>query len=132
MYFFLGLLTASLYFLQEPNSFYESPTRNKVDQALLPTGYCPYTSVSSIELQQQQQQRPLTGAGTNKKRLQKQTKSLGQYEFKSVALSSDMSQVQERLAVLDKKADIELDSVKSESGKEVDKSHGGWLSNEFC
>ena len=124
------LLTASPYFLQEPNSFYESPTRNKVDQALLPTGYCPYTSVSSIELQQQQQ-RPLTGAGTNKKRLQKQTKSLGQYEFKSVALSSDMSQVQERLAVLDKKADIELDSVKSESGKEVDKNHGRWLSNEF-
>ena len=130
MYFFLDLLTVSLYFLQEPNSFYESPTRNKVDQALLPTGYCPYTSVSSIELQQQQQ-RPLTGAGTSKKRLQKQTKSLGQYEFKSAALSSDMSQVQERLAVLDKKADIELDSVKSESGKEVDKSHGGWLSNEF-
>ena len=43
-----------------------------------------------------------------------------------------MSQVQERLAVLDKKADIELDSVKSESGKEVDKSNGRWLSNEFC
>ena len=124
------LLTVSLYFLQEPNNFYESPTRNKVDQALLPTGYCPYTSVSSIELQQPQ--RPLTGAGTNKKRLQKQTKSLGQYEFKSAALSSDMSQVQERLAVLDKKADIELDSVKSESGKEVDKSNGRWLSNEFC
>lgn len=103
-----------------------------MDQALLPTGYCPYTSVSSIELQQQQQQRPQTGAGTNKKRLQKQTKSLGQYEFKAVALSSDMSQVQERLAVLDKKADIELDSVKSESGKEVDKNHGRWLSNEFC
>lgn len=109
--------------LKEPNSFYESPTRNKVDQTLLPTGYCPYTSVSSIELQQQQQ-RPLTGAGTNKKRLQKQTKSLGQYEFKSAALSSDMSQVQERLAVLDKKADIELDSVKSESesGGEYKKS----------
>ena len=42
---------------------------------------------------------------------------MGQYEFKTVGLDSDISQVQERLAVLDKKADIELDSVKSESGK---------------
>ena len=60
---------------------------------------------------------------TTKKRLQKQAKSMGQYEFKTVDLDSDISQVQERLAVLDKKADIELDSVKSESGKELRESY---------
>ena len=65
---------------------------------------------------------------TTKKRLQKQAKSMGQYEFKTVDLDSDISQVQERLAVLDKKADIELDSVKSESGKDLHESQNKHIS----
>ena len=49
-----------------------------------------------------------------KKRLKKQAKSLGQYEFKQMAFTSDHRQVQERLAVLDTRTDIELANIKSE------------------
>ena len=104
------------------SSFHESKNGNQC----APRGYNPYISASSIELQQHHQpQQPRNSGGTNKKRLQKQAKSLGhQYEFKTVALSSDLSRVQERLAVLDKKADIELESVSSESSNTTAPSIG--------
>ena len=47
-----------------------------------------------------------------KKRLERQAKSLGQYEFKAMAFNSDLSQVHERLAVLEQH-NIELETVHS-------------------
>ena len=52
VFFFLDLLKVSFYFLQDPNRFYESPTRYKVDSALLLTFSCSSISFSESSLLQ--------------------------------------------------------------------------------
>ena len=78
----------------------------------------PYSAASSVlsqnEVFMQQQPQIQTNTTTtisttltaspasgSRKRLQKQAKSLGQYEFKAMAFNSDLSQVQEKLAILE-------------------------------
>ena len=84
----------------------------------------PYSAASSVlsqnEVFMQQQPQIQTNTTTtisttltaspasgSRKRLQKQAKSLGQYEFKAMAFNSDLSQVQEKLAILEKNPEQE-------------------------
>ena len=64
---------------------------------------------NSEVLQQQNQQQPLKPS--SKKRLPHQAKSVGQYEFKAIALNSDLTQVQEKLAALDLFGNTEISTT---------------------
>ena len=66
-------------------------------------------TTNSEVLQQQNQQQPLKPS--TKKRLHHQAKSVGQYEFKAIALNSDLTQVQEKLAALDLFGNIEISTT---------------------
>ena len=77
----------------------------------------PTTTVTALELSRSSIDAAAGAAEPSsraKKRLKKQAKSLGQYEFKQMAFTSDHRQVQERLAVLDTRTDIELANINSE------------------